>query len=219
MQECTNAPMQECREMTSPPDPRSLKARGNIYPPSSVIRHPFPPRRDLRYAPSSAICQWLALYTKSRQEKVVMQRLLEEGIEAYVPLHKVIRQWSDRKKLVEEPLIRSYCFVNVAPFRQHKVLGVPGAVRYVWFSGKPAAIPAKQIDLLKIITGYNIPVECLSGNLMPGTKVKIIAGPMAGYCGEMISGSGKSRVIIRIEPLETAISISISPALLERIRN
>lgn len=171
----------------------------------------------LKNLPSSL--QWLALYTKSRQEKVVMQRLLEEGIEAYVPLQKVIRQWSDRRKLVEEPLIRSYCFVHVVPVQQHQVLNTPGAVRYVWFSGKPAAIPSRQIDLLKIITGYNIPVECVPGNIKPGTKVKIIAGPMAGYTGEIISLAGKSRVIIRIEQLETAISLSISPALLERVRS
>lgn len=180
--------------MTSPPTPLSLKARGS----------------DL---------QWLALYTKSRQEKVVMQRLMEDGIEAYVPLQKVLRQWSDRRKLVEEPLIRSYCFVHVTPAQQYQVLNTPGAVRYVWFSGKPAAIPSRQIDLLKIITGYNIPVDCLPGNIEPGTKVKITAGPMAGYEGEMISRSGKSRVIIRIEQLETAISLSISPVMLERIRN
>jgi len=148
-----------------------------------------------------------------------MTRLIEDGIEAYVPLQKVVRQWSDRRKLVEEPLIRSYCFVNVAPVQQYQVLNTPGAVRYVWFSGKPAAIPAKQIDLLKIITGYNIPVECLPGNIQPGTKVKVTAGPMAGYVGEMITTAGKSRVIIRIEQLETAISLSISPALLERVRN
>ena len=161
--------------------------------------------------------QWLALYTKSRQEKIVMKRLTEDGFEAFVPLHKVVRQWSDRRKLVEEPLIRSYCFVNVLPAQQHQVLGTPGAVRYVWFSGRPAAIPAKQIDLLKILTGYNIPVECIPGHIQPGTKVKITAGPMAGYVGELITILGKSRVIVRLTELETAISLSISPALLEKV--
>ena len=168
---------------------------------------------------SSSIQQWLALYTKSRQEKIVMKRLLEDGIEAFVPLHKVVRQWSDRRKLVEEPLIRSYCFVHVIPTQQHQVLSTPGAVRYVWFSGRPAAIPAKQIDLLKILTGYNIPVECIPGNIKPGSLVKITAGPMAGYTGELVSVLGKSRVIVRLTELETAISLTISPALLEEVRS
>jgi transcriptional antiterminator RfaH len=160
--------------------------------------------------------QWLALYTKSRQERVVMKYLLEDGIEAFVPLHKVLRQWSDRKKLVEEPLIRSYCFVHALPTQQHQVLSTPGAVRFVWFGGRPATIPARQIDFLKILTGHNIPVENIPGFIKPGTMVRITAGPMAGFTGELVSVLGKSRVIVRLTELETAISLTISPAMLER---
>ena len=106
---------------------------------------------------------WYAVYTRSRAEKQLMGLLAEKGIEAYVPLHKVMRQWSDRKKLVEVPLIRSYCFVKVAPRDYQKVLNTPGAVRYVWFSGKPAEIPERQIDALKSITGSGIEVEVAPG--------------------------------------------------------
>ena len=195
MNECTDARMHEC---TNAPHIIGTSAHRHI--------DTFPPP-----------LQWLALYTKSRQEKIVQHRLTEDGIEAFVPLHKVVRQWSDRKKLVEEPLIRSYCFVNVAPAQQHQVLTTPGAVRYVWFSGRPAAIPARQIDLLKILTGHNIPVECIPGHIMPGTKIKITAGPMAGYIGEMVTTLGKSRVIVRLTELETSLSLTISPLLLEKI--
>ena len=91
---------------------------------------------------------WYAVYTRSRSEKSLMELLKEKGIEAYVPLRKVIHQWSDRKRLVEEPLIRSYCFVKVSNKDYYEVLNTQGAVRYIWFSGKAASIPERQIDTL-----------------------------------------------------------------------
>ncbi|MCK9220076.1 MAG: UpxY family transcription antiterminator [Bacteroidales bacterium] len=161
---------------------------------------------------------WYAVYTKSRQEKALMERLLEIGIEAYVPLQKVVRQWSDRKKLVEVPLIHSYCFVKILPTEYFTVLNTFGAVRYIWFSGKPAPIPDRQIDLLKVLTGSDVPVESIPAhNLPPGTKVRITAGPLIGLEGELILHSGKSRVIVRIDHLEQVLSVSISPMLIEKI--
>ena len=56
---------------------------------------------------------WFAVYTKSRNEKKVYERLIDEGYEAYLPLQKRLKQWSDRKKWVEEPLLRSYVFVKI----------------------------------------------------------------------------------------------------------
>ncbi len=166
-------------------------------------------KRDLR---------WYAIYTKSRSEKKVSDRLMEKGIEAYVPMRRVMRQWSDRKRLIDEPLIRSYCFVKVNNKSYFEVLNTPGAVRYIWFSGEPASIPDRQIDLLKIITGSDVEVESISGNFPPGTTVKVIAGPLAGVTGELISIANRKKVIIRIDTLEQVLSLSISPALLERVR-
>ena len=56
---------------------------------------------------------WYVVYTKSKQEKKVAEGLKKLGIEAYCPLVTVMKQWSDRKKKVEVPLINSYVFVNI----------------------------------------------------------------------------------------------------------
>ncbi len=55
---------------------------------------------------------WYAIYTKPRWEKKVHHLLSEKGLEAYCPLNKVTRKWSDRMKTVEEPLFKSYVFVQ-----------------------------------------------------------------------------------------------------------
>ena len=160
---------------------------------------------------------WYAVYTKSRYEKKLAEKLNEKGIEAYVPLKKVVRQWSDRKKLVAEPLIRSYCFVRPQPGpRQYdEVLDTDGAVRFIWFSGKPAPIPNKQIDILKVITGADVEVDVAPGMFHKGTSVRINAGPLAGVSGELIEIAGRHRVLIRIDHLDQILTISISPLLIE----
>ena len=164
-----------------------------------------------------AYAQWHALYTRSRNEKKVSGRLSDKGIEAYVPLHKVLHQWSDRKKWVEEPLIRSYVFVKITPEQYFEVLNTSGAVRYIFFSGKAATIPDRQIDFLKLITSNTNDAIPIPNTFKPGTKVKVISGPLVGLIGEMIHSKGKHNVIVRIDHLDHAISITISPALLEPV--
>jgi len=159
---------------------------------------------------------WYAVYTRSRSEKRLMEMLTVKGIEAYVPLRRTMKQWSDRKKMIEEPLIRSYCFVKVDQFRYQDVLNTPGAVRYVWFSGKAATIPDRQIDTLKAITGSGVEMECLPDTFQPGTRVMVNAGPLAGLEGELINLANKKKVIIRIDHLNQVITLSISPAMIER---
>ncbi|NCA76712.1 MAG: UpxY family transcription antiterminator [Alphaproteobacteria bacterium] len=165
-----------------------------------------------------ATLAWYAVYTRSRWEKKLMLMLNEKGIEAYVPLRKALHHWSDRKKLIDEPIIRSYCFVRITSRDYYEVLNTPGAVRYVWFSGKPAVIPERQIDTLKAVTGSDVPVTCIPDTFETGVRVRITAGQLIGLEGELISISNKKKVIIRIDHLNQVLTLSISPLLIERIR-
>jgi transcription antitermination factor NusG len=162
--------------------------------------------------------QWYAVYTKSRSEKKLAGRLNEKGIEAYVPLRKTLKQWSDRKKYVVEPLISSYVFVNIALKDYYEVLNTVGAVRYIWFSGKPATIPAKQIQLLKMLTGSDAEIESYSGNIPAGTHVKVVFGPLKGLMGELVHHAGKNRVVIRIDHIEQVVMVTIGQGLLEPVK-
>lgn len=168
---------------------------------------------------SSTQSQWHAVYTRSRNEKIATERLCEKGFEAWIPLHKVIRQWSDRKKLVVEPLIRSYVFVKIATGQHYEVLNTPGIVRYLYFCGKPATIPEKQINTLKAVTGNNIPVECIDEVASPGERIMISRGPLKGHEGELIRHHGRSKVLVRIDHLDSSIMLNLSPALLIPLRD
>lgn len=142
---------------------------------------------------------WYALYTKSRHEKKVYQKLINQNIEAYLPLEKKIKQWSDRKKKVEEPMIRSYVFVRSSEKEYYDILNTNGAIRYVTFEGKAAPIPEWQIEAMQKMLEYDLHHHYSEESFYQGEQVIITKGPLKGFEGEVIKDTvGKQKVIIRI---------------------
>ncbi len=152
---------------------------------------------------------WYALYTFSRTEKRVKERLEEANIEVFLPLSRKLRKWKDRKKYVEEPMISSYVFVKVSEREYYKVLETEGIVRYVTFSGKAAPIPEWQIDVMKKIVESKYPVLLTVEKLQPGCKIRIISGVFTGIEGEMVSFRGKKNLIIRLDQVGQSILVNI----------
>ncbi|MBO7287087.1 MAG: UpxY family transcription antiterminator, partial [Bacteroidales bacterium] len=93
--------------------------------------------------------RWFAVYVKSRSEKKVFKLLEDIGIESFLPLITRVKQWSDRKKKVEEPLFRSYLFVNIPLSDYYTVLNVNGVVKFITFEKKPVPVPDNQIIAIK----------------------------------------------------------------------
>jgi transcription antitermination factor NusG len=99
---------------------------------------------------------WYAVYTKPRWEKKVYSLMIEKGIEAYCPLNRVRKKWSDRVKWVKEPLFKSYVFVQVPESEQTEVRMVDGVVNFVYWLGKPAIIRNAEIATIrKFLNDYN----------------------------------------------------------------
>lgn len=93
---------------------------------------------------------WFAVYTKSRCEKQVAQSLAAAGVECYCPLNKVKKQWSDRTKWVEEPLFRSYVFVNIDYAKQQTIIRQQkNVVNFVYWLGNPAIVQDREIEEIK----------------------------------------------------------------------
>lgn len=136
--------------------------------------------------------QWHAVYTKSRWEKKVADQLNKLNIENYCPLNKVVRQWSDRKKTVEEPLFTSYVFVRISTREISKIRQVFGVVNFVYWLGRPAIIPANEIATIKeFLNNYlNVKLEPLVLNLKD--TVRIVNGPFADIEGDVVSISRKT---------------------------
>src|SRR3954468_14647930 len=100
---------------------------------------------------------WLALYTRPRHEKQVFDELVHRGVETFLPTYKVRRRWSDRYKIVEEPLFKNYLFVRMSPQKYHEILRPYGAVAFVKFDDKPAEIPADEIEAIRQLVQSELP--------------------------------------------------------------
>jgi transcription antitermination factor NusG len=119
---------------------------------------------------------WYAVYTKPRWEKKVYGLLTEKGMEAYCPLNRVRKKWSDRMKWVEEPLFKSYVFVKVPEEEQSNVRMVNGVVNYVYWLGKPAVIKENEIDIIrKFLNDYD-EVEAVPLELKKDNRIMIRQG-------------------------------------------
>ena len=152
---------------------------------------------------------WFAIYVKSRSEKKVAVLLEEKSIAYYLPLVRALKQWSDRKKWVEEPLFKSYIFVNISEKQYYEVLQVPGVVRYITFEGKAAPIRDQQIEAIKYFLNEKEP-EFDAGQIWEkGKQVEIISGSMVGLTGQLVDVKGKHKVGITIDALNRTIFIQI----------
>jgi len=120
--------------------------------------------------------KWFAVYTKPRWEKKVNSLLTAKGIETYCPLNKVRKKWSDRVKMVEEPLFKSYVFVHVAESDHTRVRMTNGVLNYVYWNGKPAIIKEREIDTIKKFLNDYENVQAIAAPLAPRQKVRIETG-------------------------------------------
>jgi transcription antitermination factor NusG len=167
--------------------------------------------------PAGKIPRWYAVYTNPRAEKLVWGRLEELNLEAFLPLQKTYRQWSDRKKMVEKPLISSYVFVKVIPKQFPLVFKTPGVVKFVSFEGQPVPIPQNQIDNLKLLINSNAEIEVTLEHLEKGDNVRVMRGSLTGLTGELILHGGKKKVVIRIDKLEQNIIVTIPVTFLKKM--
>jgi transcription antitermination factor NusG len=143
---------------------------------------------------------WYAVYTRPRWEKKVYGLMVERGIEAYCPLNRVRKKWSDRMKWVEEPLFKSYLFVKVTEEEMTKVRLVDGVVNFVYWLGKPARVRDKEIESIrKFLDEYrDVRVEPI--DLKEDAEVSIRSGAFMDRRGRVMKVLN-NRVQVLIESI------------------
>jgi len=156
------------------------------------------------------------VYTKPRWEKKVASLLLEKGIENYCPINKVTRQWSDRKKVVIEPVFKGYVFVKVEDAKKWEVKSVNGILNFVYWLGKPAVIRDEEIDIIrKFLNEFN-DVQVESKGFVVNSEVRIKQGVLMNYNGIVIEVLG-NRAVVKIDTLDLQLSAHFDKKNLELI--
>jgi len=160
---------------------------------------------------------WYAIYTKPRWEKKVSEMLSEKGVDNYLPLQKVLRQWSDRRKWVSEPLFKSYVFVYINHEQYLSTLQTPGVIRFITFERKAVPIPPVQIEAIRVFikTGE----EMLSNipDIEIGDRVMVTRGSLKGLEGTLVQISNKHRMRIMIEGIRQSLHLKIPASYLKKI--
>lgn len=158
--------------------------------------------------------QWFALYTKGRHEKFVYQELTKKGIEAFLPLRKITRQWSDRKKIIEEPLFKSYLFVRTPYADRFAVLNTTGVVCFVGKKADPIEVPETDLLAIKNFMDQGIQVDAFP-YLKEGHRVYIRSGAFKGVEGFVVRKDKHCRLVISLDVLMQSISVIIDEACVE----
>jgi transcriptional antiterminator RfaH len=168
--------------------------------------------------PSSDLSlNWYVVYTKPLTEKKVAERLSQLGIEYYLPLYTTIKQWSDRKKKLEKPLINSVVFVRCQAAELHLLYTVPSVVGVLRQDGKPAVVKTHEIQNLRILLQEVGATELEPIALEPGTAIEVTRGPFKGIIGTAVQVLNTLRVIIEIKQLGVAFSVNVPKSFVKTL--
>lgn len=166
----------------------------------------------------SRIPQWVAVYTRSRAEKRVVKYLSEKGYESYLPLVERRHKWSDRYKMVEEPLFRSYVFVKIKITDVVPVRETAGVCFIVSFAGDIVTIPDNQIDAVRNMVASKQELAVRESNaLKKGARVKIVDGAFAGMEGVLVSKCKEGNFAVQIDAIGLSLITSIDRLLLKPV--
>lgn len=145
------------------------------------------------------------------------QLLAEKGVERYCPLNKVRKKWSDRMKIVEEPLFKSYVFVKVNNEDRTDVRMTPGVINFVYWNGKPAVIKEKEINAIKRFLDEYENVEVKPLEVKVNQRVKIMAGPLMDQEGKVLEVKNK-KAKVAIDSLGYMLVASVEKTKLASVK-
>lgn len=155
--------------------------------------------------------KWFVIYTKPKWEKKVDSLLIKRGIESWCPVQKIERQWTDRKKIIEDPLFRSYVFVYIDEKDMLNVKKVDGVLNFIYYLGKPAVIRNEEIDLIKKYLGEKdaiLSLQTLNG-FSENDRIRVTHGIFMDKVGTVTKAT-KRKVYVRLESLDQLLIIEFS---------
>ena len=158
--------------------------------------------------------KWIAVYTKSRHEKVVIQNLENKNIEAYCPIFKERRQWSDRKRWVEFPLFRSYVFAKIELKNSIYILQTMGVHHIIKFQGNISIIPDEIIQNIKSMVDGGFTIEQVE-YFVKGDEVIVVDGPLKGMDGIVVKIKNENKLVLKVAAIQQAIAVQIHPGYLK----
>ncbi|MDO6817595.1 UpxY family transcription antiterminator [Zobellia sp. 1_MG-2023] len=152
--------------------------------------------------------QWYVLKVRQGYEKKVTEGLTKMDIQVYCPIVKEVRFWSDRKKTVETPLIKSYVFIKSTEKNRSMAFSVHGVERYLFWLGKPAIVRNEEIEVLKDWVSNDAVEELMYSQLQPGDRTTIRRGLLKDQ-EAVVRHIGKTRVSLVLEDMGIVVNAKL----------
>ncbi|WP_400070569.1 UpxY family transcription antiterminator [Zobellia russellii] len=152
--------------------------------------------------------QWYVLKVRQGYEKKVTEGLTKMDIQVYCPIVKEVRFWSDRKKTVETPLIKSYVFIKSTEKNRSMAFSVHGVERYLYWLGKPAIVRNEEIEVLKDWVSNDAVEELMYSQLQPGDRTTIRSGLLKDQIA-VVRHIGKTRVSLVLEDMGIVVNAKL----------
>lgn len=159
---------------------------------------------------------WYVIRTMSRCEKKCLENLSKKGIEVFLPIHKVRKRWSDRIKVIEEPLFNGYIFVHIQDHQRYDVLNTSGVFNFVQFKGEFAQISELEITGIRNALTQNVDLEVVEIDLEIGEEILIKSGPFSGIYAKLIEVKNKYKILVSLEAMGQGIVVEIGKTRIEK---
>lgn len=154
---------------------------------------------------------WFAIHTRSRHEKTVRTELQRSGIEVFLPTIMKWSRWKDRRKQVEWPLFPGYCFARFDPSSTLPVLKCSGVIAIVSAAGKPAPIPAGEIEGIRKLVSSDLQYDPCPF-VEEGSMVEVVSGPLRGVTGRLVRKGAHARLVLSVDLIGQAVSVEVDAA-------
>lgn len=152
--------------------------------------------------------RWYAVYTCANHEKRVADQFACRGLEHFLPLYESLRRWKDRKVRLQVPLFAGYLFVHMAAQERLRVLQVPGVVQLVGWNGSPTPMPQEDIERIREFLRGGWQAEP-HAYLQAGRRARVVHGPLAGMEGIVVRRKNRSRLVITVEVIQSAMAVEM----------
>ena len=152
--------------------------------------------------------KWYAVYTRSRHEKSVAEKLEEKRMEVFLPLRNVLRRWKDRRKEVAMPLFSGYVFVRIPYSLRLPVLQTPGVVQILSEGNRPVPIPEEQISSIQKLVESGLTYDPYP-YLKEGMFVRVIRGPLQGIEGILLEKRKKHVLVLSVDLIQQSAALQV----------
>ena len=160
---------------------------------------------------------WYALQVRSRRENYVASQIVGQGFECLLPTYKCVRNWSDRRREIEQPLFPGYLFCRFDFQQRRPLILTPGVLQIVGIGRTPVPISDDEIRALEMAVNSDAPKQPWP-YLEVGQRVRVNYGTLAGLEGILVNLKGNHRVVLSVTLLQRSVAMEVDEAWLTPVK-